>query len=89
MLGATAGAVTAKFEDNVFYASSSLASAQKSMFIAMPGQSVRYTASGYEFFGTPGNNLLPEALKTHGLSNSDGCGASLLARQSEVSLNSG
>ena len=59
------------------------------MFISMPGQQVRCTASAHEFFGVPGHNILPEVLKTAELSDSDGCGASLLALQSHVTLKSG
>ncbi|MDD5016831.1 MAG: hypothetical protein PHO15_01875, partial [Eubacteriales bacterium] len=81
--------VTAKFQGTSLAAVSAFADPQRAMFIAMPGQDVRYTASTYEFFGSPGNNILPEALKTKDLSNSDGHGASLLALQARVSLGPG
>ncbi len=78
--------ILAKFENEILTASSSFSDADKCMFISMPGQNVRYTASAYEFFGTPGNNIIPAALKTHELSNSAGFGASLLALQTRICL---
>jgi len=59
------------------------------MFISIPGQSVRCTASAHEFFGVPGHNILPEALKTAQLSDDDGCGASLLGLQTQLKIAAG
>lgn len=59
------------------------------MFIAIPGQEVLCTASALEFFGVPGHNIFPEALKRAELSDSDGCGASLLALSSRITVKNG
>ena len=50
---------------------------------------VRYTASAQEFFGVPGHNIRPEALKIAELSDNLGCGATLLALQAHVKLKPG
>ena len=81
--------VTAEFGDNVLRATVPLLGSDKQMFITIPGHSVRYTASGYEFFGMPGHNILPEAVKSQQLSNSTGRGASVLALQTTVTLKVG
>ena len=78
--------VTAVFCGRTLAASTKFSDPNRAMYIAMPGQEIRYTASAYEFFGSPGNNILPEALKTKELSNSAGNGASLLALQTRVRL---
>ncbi|MFA5676294.1 MAG: glucoamylase family protein, partial [Christensenellales bacterium] len=59
------------------------------MFISMPGRDVLCTASALEFFGVPGHNIFPEALKRERLSDSDGCGATLLALSSRITLKNG
>ncbi len=56
------------------------------MFISMPGQKVLCTASALEFFGVPGHNIFPEAIKREQLSDSDGCGASLLALCAQITV---
>ena len=81
--------VTAQFRDNALFASVPLDGSSREMFIAMPGHSVHYTASGYEFFGMPGYNILPEAVKSRQLSGSVGRGASVLALQTAVALKAG
>ncbi|MGI5848524.1 MAG: GH36-type glycosyl hydrolase domain-containing protein, partial [Christensenellales bacterium] len=81
--------LTARFKGDVFEAASSFSDPEKAIFMAVPGQDLRYTASSYEFFGSPGNNILPEALKTKELSNSDGEGATLLALQTTIRLGAG
>lgn len=84
-----AGGIRARFKQDRLEASSPFSSADKAMFLAMPGQKVYYTASEREFFGVPGHNVWPETLKTQVLSDSDGCGASLLALQAHVTLKPG
>lgn len=80
--------ITSEYRDGVLEASSSFGDAQKAMFIALPGQDVCYTCSAFEFFGAPGSNILPEAVKMSNLSNTAG-GATLLALQSRVTLSPG
>ena len=90
VLAATAcGGIRARYKECRLEASSPMASADKAMFIAMPGQDVQYTASAREFFGVPGHNVWPETLKAKTLSDSEGCGASLLALQTVVTLKPG
>jgi cellobiose phosphorylase len=79
----------AAFTDGVLRAWLPLRNNGKMMFTAIPGHSVHYTVSGYEFFGIPGNNILPEALKTAQLSDSTGRGASVLALQTTVTIKTG
>lgn len=83
------GGIRARFKGDRLEASSPFSSADRAMFIAMPGQNVNYTASAREFFGVPGHNVWPETLKAQVLSDSDGCGASLLALQAHVTLGPG
>ena len=66
--------VTAAFDNNMLFGMVPLKDRENMMFIAMPGQDVHYTASAYEFFGMPGNNILPESAKTQQLSDSAGAG---------------
>ena len=61
---------------------------EKAMFLSMPGREVRYTSCIFEFFGSPGNNIVPEALKVKELSNSAGP-CSLLALQTGIVLKPG
>ncbi len=90
VLAATAcGGIRARYKESRLEASSPLAAADKAMFIAMPGEDVKYTASAREFFGVPGHNVWPETLKAKELSDSEGCGASLLALQAVVTLKPG
>jgi len=71
-------------------ATSPFAAADKAMFIAIPGQeNLKFTASAREFFGVPGHNMRPEALKTDELSGGDGCVATLLALQAHITLKAG
>lgn len=83
------GGIRARFKGDRLEASSPFCTANREMFLAMPGQSVKYTASAREFFGVPGHNVWPEMLKAQALSDSDGCGASLLALQTHVTLKPG
>ncbi len=83
------GGIRARYKGDRLEALSPFSSACRAMFLAMPGQKVNYTASAREFFGVPGHNIWPETLKTQALSNSDGCGASLLALQAHVTLKPG
>lgn len=90
VLGATeCKGVTAGFDGGLFTASAAFGDANRRMFVAMPRQDVHYTASSYEFFGTPGNNMIPEAMKVKTLSDSDGQGASILALQTSVCIKPG
>ncbi len=83
------GGIRARFIGDRIEASSPFSASDRAMFIAIPGQSLSYTASAYEFFGVPGHTIWPETLKTESLSNSDGCGASLLALQAHIRLKPG
>ncbi len=83
------GGIRARHKQSRLEASSPFASADKAMFIAMPGEDVKFTASAQEFFGVPGYNVWPETLKAKELSDSEGCGASLLALQATVTLKPG
>ena len=86
---AAAAGIRAKFTDGRLQASTPFGEAGRAMFIAIPGEDVRYTASAYEFFGIPGYNVWPEALKVEELSDNDGCGATLLALQKRITLKPG
>ncbi len=83
------GGIRARYKQSRLEASSPLASADKAMFLAMPGQEVKFTASAQEFFGVPGHNVRPEALKVNALSDSEGCSASVLALQTQITLKPG
>lgn len=83
------GGIRAQFKAHRLEASSPFSDGDRAMFLAMPDQHVNYTASAQEFFGVPGHNVWPETLKTGALSDSDGCGASLLALQAHITLNPG
>ncbi len=90
VLAATAcGGIRARYKESRLEASSPMASADKAMFVAMPGHQLKYTASAREFFGVPGHNVWPETLKAKELSDSEGCGASLLALQAVITLKPG
>lgn len=77
--------VRATFKGDRLEASSTFDDPLKAMFIAMPGEALRFTSSAFEFFGPPGNNIIPEAAKIKELSNTEGQ-ASVLALQAHVSL---
>ncbi len=90
VLAATvASGIRTRMEDGRLLAASPFGEAGKAMFIAMPGADTRHTVSAYEFFGVPGYNIYPEALKVAELSDSDGCGSTLLALQTRISLQPG
>lgn len=89
VLADKAAGIRARFEDGRLIASSPFGEAGNAMFIAIPGMDVRYTASAQEFFGVPGHNIRPEALKIAELSDNLGCGATLLALQAHVKLKPG
>ena len=61
----------------------------KEMLLAMPGRQAEHTNSAFEFFGSPGENDMPQAMKAEALSGRDGGGATLLALQTHVTLTSG
>jgi cellobiose phosphorylase len=58
----------------------------KEMFISIPGKQAAHTNSAFEFFGAPGENLVPQALKAESLSGRSGGGATLLALQARIIL---
>ncbi len=90
VLAATAASgIRTRMEDGRLMAASPFGEAGKAMFIAMPNAQTRHTVSAYEFFGVPGYNIYPEALKVAELSDSDGCGSTLLALQTHVTLQPG
>ncbi len=90
VLAATvASGIRTRMENGRLQAASPFGEAGKAMFIAMPGEDTRHTGSAYEFFGVPGYNIWPEALKVAELSDSDGCGSTLLALQTHVTLRPG
>lgn len=90
VLAATvASGIRTRFAEGCLQATSSFGEAGKAMFIAMPREDVRFTASAHEFFGIPGYNIWPEALKTAELSDNVGCGSTLLALQTRVHLKPG
>ncbi len=80
--------IKAAFKEDRLEAGSVFDEAGKAMFIAMPEQSVNYTVSAFEFFGSPGNNILPEAVKIKQLSDTDG-ETSVLALQTRLKLSPG
>lgn len=84
-IGERFGNVRSSFKGNRLEAFSKFGCEDKAMFISMPGQMLRYTSSGFEFFGSPGNNILPEAVKIKELSNTEG-ETTLLALQTHISL---
>lgn len=84
-----ASGIRTRLEGGRLQAASPFGEAGKAMFIAIPDEDVRHTVSAYEFFGVPGYNIYPEALKVGELSDSEGCGSTLLALQTHISLKPG
>lgn len=58
----------------------------KEMFISVCGMQSEHTNSAFEFFGAPGENIIPQALKAEALSGCDGGGATLLALRARIKL---
>lgn len=77
--------IESKFKENRLEAHSEFSDPDKCMFISMPGQLPCYTVSEFEFFGSPGNNILPEGVKIKQLSNTEG-NTTLLALQTRITL---
>lgn len=80
------GGYYSQMNEGMLSAKHLLSGTDKSMFISMPGWETSYTASMYEFFGVPGNVIIPEATKVKELSNSCGYGAGILALQTRVNI---
>ena len=80
--------IKARFNENRLEAYSSFDDPNRVMFVAMPQQNVNYTSSAFEFFGAPGNNILPEVSKVKELSNTTGT-ATLIALQARIKLEPG
>ncbi len=80
--------ITTAYRDSALRAFAAFGPA-KEMFISIPGHKAEYTNCAFEFFGAPGDNLIPQAMKVEALSNRDGGGATLLALQARVSLEPG
>ncbi len=90
VLGASVSSgIRTEKRDGGMTAHSAFAATPGLMLIAMPGQKTKCTDSALEFFGVPGHNIFPEALKREELSDSDGCGASLLAICSHIAVKNG
>lgn len=80
--------ITTTYRDGALHAFAAFGPA-KEMFISAPAEQAEHTNSAFEFFGAPGENLIPQALKTETLSGRDGGGATLLALQARVRLEPG
>lgn len=80
--------IKSRYTEGRLEASPAFEDPDKAMFMAMPQQDVRFTSSAFEFFGAPGNNILPEAMKISELSNTEGA-VSLLALQAHITLEPG
>jgi cellobiose phosphorylase len=82
------GGMTAVCKDGALRAFASFGPAME-MFIAIPGFETAHTNSAFEFFGSPGENVTPLAMKTETLSGRDGGGTTLLALQARLALEPG
>ena len=80
--------ITTAYRDGALHAFAAFGPA-KEMFISVPGMQAEHTNSAFEFFGAPGENLNPQAMKVDALSGRDGGGATLLALQARVKLEAG
>ena len=58
----------------------------KEMVLALPGMQTEHTNSAFEFFGSPGENITPQAMKADVLSGRDGGGTTVMALQGRLSL---
>ncbi len=77
--------IHSEFRENRLEAHSVFSNSDKRMFIYLSGRPLYYTVSKFEFFGSPGNNIMPEGVKVRQLSNAEG-NTSLLALQTRISL---
>ncbi len=74
-----------EFKEDRLEAYSLFSNPGKHMFISISGRPLYFTASAFEFFGSPGNNITPEGVKIKQLSNTEG-NTTVLALQTRISL---